>query len=85
LNCKRGGQPVHIQGQRVLVHLSDGAFTVESNPILPQPAPARRVSTPMETNFQPANYVAPVVHWEMVRPVRAVNDTPDYEHFKPEE
>jgi outer membrane protein TolC len=44
LSCIRNGQIIQIQGQRVLVHLSDGTFTVDSAADTHQPPPAPRTS-----------------------------------------
>ena len=92
LICYRNGQTLRIQGQRVHVYLSDGTFTVESMPESPKQAAASRVHVPAPTGtyhqVQPATYPAP---WEMVRPVRPVNGTWEYESafplspFKPDE
>jgi hypothetical protein len=78
LTCNRNGQTLRIQGQRVLVHLRDGTFTVESMSDLRQPAPAQRVGglVPARTHVQPVGHSAPPAPWEIVRPLRPVDDTP---------
>jgi hypothetical protein len=89
LICNRNGQAIHIQGQRVLVNLSDGTFTVES---LPQMRPSMPVQTlpvqrtravapaatyPQPASYAPTSHVAPPVPWQMLRPVRPIDRIPD--------
>ncbi len=78
LFTKRHGQSLRVQGQRIVVHLSDGAFTVEATSTPPQPiAPAPAQSMVPASVFvpvQPAAYIAPLMDWQIVRPVRPVNE-----------
>ena len=90
LICRRNGQTVRIQGQRVLVHLNDGSFSVESMPESRQPAPMQRVhgiipagSYSQPADHAPASQAVPPIPWQRLRPVRPIDNMPD-EPSKPE-
>jgi hypothetical protein len=81
LTCKRNGQTVRITGQRVVVHLASGSFTVQSTVGRRCLAPQRVSPMPPATYYQTGTYGAPPFPWEMVRPARP---TTDFEPYKPE-
>jgi len=83
LTYQRDGQTTRIQAQRI--RWSERTFTAES---MPEPARSEtrvRVFSPQGAHVQPATYSAPVVPWQMYRPVPPTPYIPDFNRFKPEE
>jgi hypothetical protein len=79
LTCKRNGQTVRIQGQRVVVHLASGSFTVESTVGRPCPAPPTVSPMPPAAYYQTGTYVTPPVPRKMVRPAPPTTEFQPYE------
>ncbi len=72
LTCNRNGQSIRIQGQRVVVHLADGTFTVESAPESRVAAPVSRVGYVVK----PGAYLQTLPYEEVVCPPAAASSLP---------
>lgn len=78
LTCNRNGQTIRIQGQRVIVHLSDGTFTVESASEFRAPVPVSRVRAVVK----PGVNLQTIPYRELAVPPGAVS--PSYYSERPE-
>ena len=74
LTCNRNGQMIRIQGQRVIVHLADGTFTVESASEFPAPVPVSRVRAVVK----PAVNLQTVPYRELAVPPGPVGNPQSY-------